>query len=155
MAPLSLSLNRRSLSFEMKKQLVQALVTPHFDYASVVYIHLDKTRGKCLQVIHNICVCFVTGYFSFIPTFDVKSHITNCRLKLGCLSLASHRLLQLLVLSYRIVSTSSPNHLYQVILPRQLLSYEPTYLTRGSPALSNFKRAQTEASNVSFIISGQ
>ena len=100
----SLNFRRRSLSFEMKKQLVQASVMPHFDYASVVYIYLDKTRGKSLQVAHNACVRFVTSYVPFIPLVDVKSHITHCRLKLGWLSLTGHRFLQLLVLFYRIVS---------------------------------------------------
>ena len=42
-----------------------------------------------------------------------------------------------------------------MILPRTPLNYEPTYLTRGASALFNFKRARTEAWNVSFIISGQ
>ena len=81
---------------------------PHFDYASVVYNHLDTTRGKCLQDAHNACVRFVTGYAPFIPSFDVKSHITHCRLKLGWLSLASRRFLQLLVVFYCIVSIPIP-----------------------------------------------
>ena len=33
----SLNFHRRAFSFEMKKQLVQKLVIPHFDYASVIY----------------------------------------------------------------------------------------------------------------------
>ena len=61
----SLNFYPRSLSFEIKKQLVQTLAMPHFDYASVVYNHLDKTRGKCLQVAYNACVYFVTGYVPF------------------------------------------------------------------------------------------
>ena len=42
-----------------------------------------------------------------------------------------------------------------MIQPRPPLRYEPTYLTRGPPALFSFRRARTEAWNVSFIISGQ
>ena len=42
----SLNFHRRSSSFEIKKQLIRTLVMPHFDYASVVFNHLDKTRGK-------------------------------------------------------------------------------------------------------------
>ena len=63
--------------------------------------------------------------------------------------------MQLLVLFYRIVSTTSPNHLYRMISPPPPINYEPAYLTRGPRALFNFKRARTEAWNVSFIISGQ
>ena len=123
----SLNFYRRAFSFEMKKQLVQIFVMPHFDYASAVYSHLDKTREKYLQVAHNACVRFVTGYVPFIPSLDVKSHITHCRLRLGWLSLASRWYLQLLVLFYRIVSTSSQNHLYRMIsspLPLFIISVQ-------------------------------
>ena len=151
----SLNFHRKAFSFEIKKQLIQTLVIPQFDYASVVYSHLDKTRGKSLQVAHNACVRFVTSYAPFIPSLDVKSHITHCRLKLGWFSLASCRYLQLLVWFYRIVSAFSPNDLYRMISPPPSPNYEPAYLTRGPPALFNVKRARTEAWNVSFIISGQ
>ena len=109
-------------------------------------------RGKCLQVTHNACV---TGYVPFIASFDVKSHITHCRLTLAWLFLASCRFLQLLVMFYRIVSTSSPNHQYQTMQSRPPLSYEPTFLTRGPSALFSFKRARMKAWSVSFRISGQ
>ena len=88
-----------------RKNLIQTLVMPHFDYASVVYNHLDKTRGTCLQVAHNACIRFITGYVPFIPSRDVKSHVTHCRFKLGWLSLASRRFLKLLDLFYRLAST--------------------------------------------------
>ena len=42
-----------------------------------------------------------------------------------------------------------------MISPPPPLNYEPAYLTRGPPTLFNFKRAGTEAWNVSFIISGK
>ena len=38
----SLNFHRRSFSYEIKKQLVQTLVMPHFYYAAVVYNHLHK-----------------------------------------------------------------------------------------------------------------
>ena len=104
---------------------------PHFDYASVVYKHLDKRRCKCLQVAHNACIRFITGYVPFIPSQDVKSHVTHCRLKLGWLSLASRRFLQLLVLFYRVASTSSPDHLHRLIEPPPPQKYNPTYVTRA------------------------
>ena len=40
----SLNFYRKALSISLKKQLVLTLVLTHFDYASIVFIDLDKTR---------------------------------------------------------------------------------------------------------------
>ena len=50
-----LNFDRRSLPFEMKKQLFQSLIMPHFDYASVVYNHLDTRlmSSSCPQRLCN------------------------------------------------------------------------------------------------------
>ena len=127
----SLNFHRRSFSFELKKSFIETLVMPHFDYASVVYNHLDKTRGKCLQMAHNVCIRFITGYVPFIPSRDVKSHVKYCRLELGWLSLAYRRFLQLLFLFYRVASTSSPDHSHRLIDPPPPRQYNPTYETRA------------------------
>ena len=44
---------------------------------SSVYNHSDKTWGKSLQVVHNACIHFITGYVPFIPAANVHSHITH------------------------------------------------------------------------------
>ena len=41
----SMRFYRRSLSFTLKTKLIKSLVIPHFDYASVVYMHVDNTKG--------------------------------------------------------------------------------------------------------------
>ena len=87
----SLRFHRRSLPFNLKVQLIKSLVIPHFDYASIVYMHVDKTRGLDLQIAHNACIRFIYGYVPFQPNSDIQSHLTHLRLKLGWLSLASRR----------------------------------------------------------------
>ena len=39
----SLQFHRRSLSFTLKTQLIKFPVIPQFDYASIVYMNVDKT----------------------------------------------------------------------------------------------------------------
>ena len=78
-----LRLHRRSLSFTLKTQLIKSLVIPHFDYTSVIYMHVDKTRGNYLQIAHNACIRFIHGYVSFIPTNDINIHLTHLAAEAG------------------------------------------------------------------------
>ena len=61
----SLRSHRRSLSFTLKTQLIMSLVIPHFDYALVVYMHVEKTRDLDLLINRNACIRFVYGYVPF------------------------------------------------------------------------------------------
>ena len=64
----SLNFYHRSLAIPLKKQLVLTLALPHFDYASIVFINLDKTGSKQLQVVHNVRITFIFGYlFGYSP----------------------------------------------------------------------------------------
>ena len=60
-----LRFHRRSLPFTLKTQLIKSLVILHFDYASIIYIHVDKTRGIQLQITYNACIRFIYGYVPF------------------------------------------------------------------------------------------
>ena len=80
----SLNFYCQTLAVSLKKQLIIALVLPHFDYVSIVFIDLDKIRTKQLQVAHNASIRFIFGYISYIPTSNVSTHLTHKRLKLGC-----------------------------------------------------------------------
>ena len=76
----------KALSFNFRLQLVKSLVIPHLDYASLVYMDVDLTRGKDLQIAHNACVHFIIGNILFLPNRAVTSHVTFWRLKLGVVS---------------------------------------------------------------------
>lgn len=78
----SLRFHGKSLSRELRKNLVQQLVFPHVIYIPAVFIHLDKERISKLQTLQNACVRFVIGFIPFIPNATVSSHFTNHRLKL-------------------------------------------------------------------------
>ena len=75
-------------------------------YASIVYMHVDKTRGLDLQIADNTCIRFIHGYVPFISTDDINTHLTQLRLKLDWLSVGSRCHLQLITLFYKVVCNS-------------------------------------------------
>ena len=149
-----LRFHRRSLSFSLKTQLIESLVIPHFDYASVGYMHVDKTRGLDLKIAHNACIRFIYGYVPFIPTDDINTHLTQVRLKLGWLSLASRRHLQLINLFYKVVCNPDLDYLCQLfkITENNALVSQSTRLP---PRAFDYKSPRTKAWNSSYTIEGQ
>ena len=117
----SLNFNRKALSITLKKQLVLTLVLPHFDYASVVFIDLDKTLTLQLQVAHNTCIRFIFGYIPYIPTSNFSTHLTHKRLELGWLSLTGRRHFQLALLMYRTIVTKTPSYSSTTLLNEIIL----------------------------------
>ena len=75
----SLKFYRKSLSTSLRTQLIKSLVLPHFDYASIVFIGLDKSRTLELHTAHNSCIRFIFGNIPFIPTSNVNTHLTHKR----------------------------------------------------------------------------
>ena len=61
---------RHSLLKSLRKCLVESLIFPRFDYACVVYHHLDDTRINKIQVTLKSCVRFVVGRLPF------RAHVT-------------------------------------------------------------------------------
>lgn len=51
--------------FEIKKQLVTALVLPYFDYVNASYIYLNNALINKLKISQNVCIRYV-----FILRFD-------------------------------------------------------------------------------------
>ena len=150
----ALRFHRRSMSFALKTQLIKSLVIPHFDYASVTYMHVDKTRGKELQIAHNAYIRFIHGYVPFIPTNNINTHLTHLRLKLGWLSLASRRHLQLLTLFYKVICNADLvylRHLLKVPTDDAVVSQS----SRLPPRAFDYKTPRTEAWNSSFTVEGQ
>ena len=76
----SLNFYRKSLSTSLRIQLTKSLILPHFNYASIVFIDLDKSRTLELQTAHNSCIRFIFGNIPFIPTNHVNTRITHDRL---------------------------------------------------------------------------
>lgn len=101
----SLRFFRHSLSKSLRIHLVQSLLLPHFDYASSVFLYLDKTLELKLQTAQNACVRFVCGY---IPR---DSHVTPHRLDLGWLSVRRRREYLCCTLAYKIIATGKPTNL--------------------------------------------
>ena len=77
----TLRFHRHSLSRSLTKTLVESLVFPRFNYACVVYHHLDKPRIRTLRA----CVRFVVGRLPFL------AHVTPHLLGLHWLSAISRR----------------------------------------------------------------
>ena len=114
---------------------------------------VDLTRGLDLQIAHNACVRFVIGNIPFevpfMPTKEVTSHVTHWQLRLGWLSLASRRRLNLITLFYNIQCRKGPEMLLPNIkvpenLPRQSL--------RMSPAIFEYEAPRTHAWDAFFTI---
>ena len=84
-----------------------------FDYACVVYHHLDNTRIKKMQATLNACVRFVGGWLPF------RAHVTPHLLSLSWLSALRRREYFVGVLAYTIVARDMPAYLVHRLWRRQ------------------------------------
>lgn len=150
----SLKFHRNSLNFSLRKQLVQSLVMPYFDYASIVFLDLNNSQQSSLQTAHNASIRFMYGNIPFIPSHDISTRLTHRRLELGWLSLNSRRHLQLACLMFSVVSHKQPSYLYSSLKLRNStqLSTRPV---RTAPRMFEYKSPRTEAWARSFFIAGQ
>ena len=109
----SLNFYRRALSIPSKRQLVLTLALPHFDYASVVFIDLEKTHTQQRQVAHNACIRFIFGL-----VINVSTHLTHKQLELSWLSLTGRRHLQLALLIYKTILTKITSYIFHSLTVR-------------------------------------
>ena len=107
----SLKFHRKSLNAPLRKQLIQSLALPHFDYASIAFMNSDKTRSLALQTAQNACIRFIFGNIPRIPSADITSHLTHRRLHLGWLSITARQHLKLAVMAYNVVTKQHPPYL--------------------------------------------
>ena len=70
----SLNFYRRLLAIPLKKQLILTLVLPHFNYASIVFIDLDKSRTKQLQVALHQIHFWLHSLHSYIKRLHSSPH---------------------------------------------------------------------------------
>lgn len=69
----SLRFYRKSLSHNLRKHLIETLILSHSD--SIVFMSMDKTRNRKLQVAQKPCVRFVKVYIPFIPSRDITTEV--------------------------------------------------------------------------------
>jgi hypothetical protein len=100
---------RRTLAFipqHVRKQLVQALIFPHFDYVLPLLTDISACEELKLQRAQNACIRFVTGATR-------QEHITPHYRQLGILKLAERRELALSILIAKIVKMRSPKYIHE------------------------------------------
>ena len=98
----TLRFHRHSLSRSLRKTLVESLVFPRFNYACVVYHHLDKTRIGKIEVRLRACVRFVVSRLPFL------AHVTPHLLGRHWLSAIRRREYFIGSLAYSVVSSDAP-----------------------------------------------
>ena len=107
----SLNFHSKSLNVPLRKQLIQTLALPHFDYASIKFMNSDKSRSLALQTAKNACIRFIFGNITHIPMANITSHITHRRSHLSWLSIASHHHLKLASFAYSVLTKKHPSYL--------------------------------------------
>jgi hypothetical protein len=97
------------LPISIRKVLVQTLIFPNFDYASVVMIGMSSTLNCKMQRAQNACIRFIYGVRR-------DEHITPYYLQLGCLKLCERRKLQLALLLLNVVKSQKPTYLFNDLI---------------------------------------
>ena len=94
------------LPHTVRKVIIQALIFPIIDYASIVYNDLSETLNIKLQRVQNACVRFIA---------DVRrdEHITPHYIKLKWLKLVDRRTLSIAILISKIMKSQCPSYLFQ------------------------------------------
>ena len=85
----------------LRKQLASALVVPHLDYCSLVYLDVTNDLQTRLGRLQNSCVRYICGARKY-------EHITPYRRKLGWLKLWVRREYYAAILIYKIICMKQP-----------------------------------------------
>lgn len=114
-----LKYHKLSLPQDIRIKLVTTLIFPHLDYCCLVYNGVTKELNIKLQRLINCCIRFI---------FDLRRdvHITPFRHQLGWLSVEHRRLYFLGIMTYKIISSRTPNYLYR------LFNFHDSSLRRSS-----------------------
>ncbi|CAB0041812.1 unnamed protein product [Trichogramma brassicae] len=96
---------RRLLSRQNRKELIEALVFPHLDYACAAYDDLFDYQNIQLHRALNACVRFVFG------TIGRRERVTPYRLGLGWLSVELRRRYFIASIAYSCLAQGTPSYL--------------------------------------------
>ena len=121
----SLNFHRKSLNVWLRKQLIQSLALPHFDYASIIFMISDKTRSHALQTAQNACIRSIFGNITHMTTANITSHLTHRRLHLGWISIAVRHYQKIAVLAYSVISNRHPSYLSTLLIPTPKKKFSP------------------------------
>lgn len=103
---------KHALSRSLRKELVEALIFPHFDYCCAVYHDLSGQQNLKLHRLLNSCVRYVFGNIPW------QSHVTPYRIALGWLSVLRRREYFIGSQAHSIIKTGSPSFLHDRFVPR-------------------------------------
>lgn len=90
---------------DLKAKLIQTLIFPIFDYCDTVYQDLSVEQAGRLQRLQNSCVRFVLN-------LKYRDHVSPVMRRLGWLKLVNRRKLHMALLTFKILSTNSPEYLF-------------------------------------------
>ncbi len=107
----SLRYYKHALTRSLKKNLVESLIFPHFDYVCAVYHHLTVKQNLRLQRLLNACVRYVYGNIPWM------AHVTPYRLALGWLSVDRRREFFIGNLAFKISRSGAPTYLSERFVP--------------------------------------
>ena len=110
-----------SLNFSLRKPLIQTFALPHFGYASITFMNSGVTRALALQAAYTR---FIFGNIPRIPTTNITSHLTQCRLHLDKLSIVCRHHLKLASLAYSVVTKQHPPYLLARLKYTPILLYD-------------------------------
>ena len=88
----------------LRRRLIEALVLPHLDYCSVVYLDASQGFRERLQRLSNTCVRYIFG-------LRKNARITPYRRRLGWLRIDSRRWYFSAILMYKIMRMGQPSYL--------------------------------------------
>ena len=110
---------RQCTNEDLRIKLIQALVVPHLDYCSVVYLDCSTNLKDRIQSLSNICLRYIYGV-------GRDTHITPYRDKLGWLTTNNRRLYFTSIIIYKILRLHQPEYLTSIFT-----KYIPKETARG------------------------
>lgn len=96
----------RFADMELRKKLFIAFIFPIFLYCDVVLFGMSKGCEKKLQLLFNACVRYIFKLRKFDHVSNFSKTVLNCDLQV-------YYKIRVLTLFYKIISTRSPNYLYE------------------------------------------
>ena len=103
----------------LRTRLVQALITPHLDYCSTVYLDANIALKARIQRLSNSGLRYIFGVRK-------DAHITPYRTKLNWLCIDSRRLYFIAIIIYKILRLRQPSYLVDMFI-----KYVPKDKARG------------------------